>query len=152
MNVKQLASCCGVAEITELREHPTPEEAMKVFVEQHKKWDDDTIGDIPLQVIFNGVEKFTTLDKPPSRDEPHFRWNNGVFDKKYWESSLNEHEKNQRCGYASRFAAFIKKNRLGTIISPRGRPNVNHKNHIIKVYIWHPDEKRLKAWYKARNA
>ena len=149
MTVETLQSCCGVTEILELREHPTPEEAMKVFVDCYVRWD-GTFTDLPHQVVFNGVEKFTAPDKPPSRDDRCYHWN-GTFNENEWQRALAEHAKNQKCGYASRFAAFIKKNRLGTIISPHGQPNVNHKNHIIKVYVWHPDEKRLKAWYKAQT-
>lgn len=45
-----------------------------------------------------------------------------------------------------RLAQYIKDNKLGTLVSPRERKNPNTGN-TIKIWVWSPNERNLKAWY-----
>jgi len=59
--------------------------------------------------------------------------------------------KNSRLGSASyrgeKLAKFIIKHKLGTVISPNQRKNPNSGN-MIKAWIWTPNEKNLRKWFK----
>lgn len=51
--------------------------------------------------------------------------------------------------YGPEFAALIKKHKLGDLSesTPHNNRRV-HPDHLVQVWIWCPDEERLKAWYK----
>lgn len=44
-------------------------------------------------------------------------------------------------------AKYIKKNKLGSFIVTRARRNPN-TDHMVKVWVWTPNERNLKRWYK----
>lgn len=44
-------------------------------------------------------------------------------------------------------AKYIKKNKLGSFIVTRARRNPN-TDHMVKVWVWTPNERNLKKWYK----
>ena len=46
-------------------------------------------------------------------------------------------------------AKFIRKNKLGTVVGSKPEWNrVNHPDHQVRVWVWTPDDAKLKAWYK----
>lgn len=53
-------------------------------------------------------------------------------------------------GAGDKLAKFIEKNKLGTIISTKYRQNPNTSN-LIKVWVWAPNEKNFKSWYKKNS-
>jgi hypothetical protein len=51
--------------------------------------------------------------------------------------------------YGPRFAAYICKHRLGTVIVGGTAPNrINHPTHVIRLWVWTPNPDRIKAWWK----
>lgn len=50
--------------------------------------------------------------------------------------------------YGVNLAKYIKKNKLGTFTATRARENPNTGN-MVRVWVWSPNEKNLKAWYNA---
>ncbi len=45
---------------------------------------------------------------------------------------------------------YIKEHKLGTVKATRQRRNPNTEN-MIKVWIWTPNERNLKAWYRKHD-
>ena len=55
--------------------------------------------------------------------------------------------------YGDNFAAFIAKNKLGNVTPTMVRTNRrNAPSHHVKGWVWAPNEKNLKAWWKAQSA
>lgn len=50
--------------------------------------------------------------------------------------------------HGENLAKYIKKNKLGSLQVTRARKNPNSGN-LVKVWIWTPNERKLKMWYKA---
>lgn len=50
-------------------------------------------------------------------------------------------------GNGKNLCDYINKNKLGVVISTRQKKNPNSGN-VIKVWIWSPNERNLKAWAK----
>ena len=51
--------------------------------------------------------------------------------------------------YGDRFAAFIKKNKLGAVIPTMDRFNRrNVPGHLIRGWVWAPSEKAIREWWK----
>jgi len=49
--------------------------------------------------------------------------------------------------YGQRFAELIRRNKLGELRESVARPNrLNHPNHLVKVWIWAPNERNLWKW------
>lgn len=56
---------------------------------------------------------------------------------------------NEGFNYATGFAAFIRRNKLGKVSgSYKALNHVNHPTHIVRAWIWVPDTTRLNAWWK----
>lgn len=50
--------------------------------------------------------------------------------------------------YGREFAAFIRANDLGPVVQSPTRSNrCNEPNHMVKVWIWCPDQTKLEAWW-----
>jgi len=51
--------------------------------------------------------------------------------------------------YGPKFAAFIKRNKLGTLASSLPEINrINHPEHTVKVWVWTPDPDALAKWFE----
>lgn len=54
-----------------------------------------------------------------------------------------------RYTYGPDFKAYILKHKLGTVTQSPVRANRgNHPDHWIRAYLWQPNVRSLKAWYK----
>ena len=145
MHIETSESCCGLQEIHELRAHPRPEEAMKLFIEYWKGYKDEYLYNL---FLFTGVEYITVPQLPPNRDDDTYvrqgTWDNPYrryqADHAYW-------ERNNKTGYAGKFASFIRKHKLGCVTSLKAVSNPNHPTHFVRGYLWTPDWKALRAWY-----
>lgn len=52
--------------------------------------------------------------------------------------------------YGERFKSFILEHQLGSVTESNEKPNRKvHANHLVKVYVWEPDQERLQEWYRA---
>ena len=50
--------------------------------------------------------------------------------------------------YGPEFANFISEHKLGTVTEAPARVNrTNHPTHLVKVWVWSPNYRKLKAWY-----
>lgn len=132
-------STCAIQEMVSIRDHSTPEEAMKAFCRQ-------TLGDVPDVKPNGGYGK-----------------DNNYGNKGYYAAGLGEnyvfcgvedyHYKNEnewkpKIGYASRLAAFIVENKLGHVAA--GLPVTNwryHPDHVTKAFIFNPDREAVKVWW-----
>ena len=55
-------------------------------------------------------------------------------------------------GYGSKFAAYIKEHKLGSVVKSVKRPNRNcHPDHMDQVWVWAPDVEALRKWWATRN-
>lgn len=140
MYLNEDMACCGLQEIDGLTEHDSPKEAMLAFVGRvitKNRYTRKTETNISNIYIFSGVEsvtdpKITTYVN--GEDEPNCDYDDARYAVKL--------------KYASEFAKFIRRNKLGVLKASPPRANIlNHPHHIVKCWIWCPDVKALKAWY-----
>lgn len=133
LNLETLA-CCAVVEMGDIQYFKTPTSALKALCKASapatSRWgeyNDDTADWIPgLQLssfyTFSGIEEV---------------------------KGGNVNRRGVPVGYASKLAAFIRENRLGTVAASPARTNrLNHPTHVVKVFLWTPAKRNLEAWYK----
>jgi hypothetical protein len=135
--------CCGLTEIVDLLEHDSPKEAMLGFMNQvviKNRYTKLTRINIGGFYIFSGVEKVLN---------PNIvTYENGIAEPDY--DYIDDDRCPVKIKYASEFAKFIVRNKLGVLRASPLRPNtLNHPDHIVKCWIWAPDIKALKIWYNA---
>ena len=118
--------CCAMNQIDNLSGHRTAKDAMLDFCERVTDDEDDgwdetpTFSSLAAFYVFSGEVKRTDGTKVPLGGK-----------------------------YGPNFADFIKRNKLGSVVCTEAHPNrVNHPKHIVKIWVWHPDLKRLMAWRK----
>lgn len=117
--------CCAVEEIADLSYHSTPEEAMTEFIEAIKEASDDRCdsNDPLLSMEVPGLITFTGVVRCRHKD------------------------RDCKTGYGEAFAAFIRKNRLGTVTASAMRPNrINHPEHTVRLWVWAPSPRNLVRW------
>lgn len=118
MDIREM-NCCAFNEIHDLRSCRTAQVAMQVFCQ------------LTLQALFGFDTQhigafyiFTAVVKSTPRD-------------------------GTAGAYGANFAKFITKNNLGVVVQTGVRDNRrNVPNHSIRGWVWAPNEKRLKAWWK----
>jgi hypothetical protein len=119
-------SCCGVMEISGLSSHKTPKDAMLEVVDGPAGWWNTgwgKYGCAPGLVIFTGVIRHT--DGSAVRPNPY---------------------------YGPRFAAYIRRHKLGIVTVGGTAPNrKTHPTHIIRLWVWNPNPDAIKAWWKKHN-
>lgn len=55
----------------------------------------------------------------------------------------------ERPQYGQRFEAFIKKHKLGTVTRSHSFTNRrNHPDNTLRVWVWSPNERNLRAWFR----
>lgn len=54
-----------------------------------------------------------------------------------------------RLTYGPKFAAYITKHKLGTLVETAAHPNRTGGGNTIKAWIWHPNLTALRGWAKA---
>jgi hypothetical protein len=51
--------------------------------------------------------------------------------------------------YGQRFARFITRNKLGTVVGGKPAYNrINHPSHLVRTWVWNPDQRALEEWFK----
>ncbi len=133
MYIEHGISCCAIHEIVSLGDHTNPTNAMKAFCSN--LWGRG-------RYTYGGVDRNLLA-------EPHsFYLFSGVERYKVSEEDDDDDYRPEAIKYASAFAKFIKENKLGRVRSSVGRYNRNHPTHWVKAYIWAPDGKNLREWYR----
>lgn len=125
MMLYPLNGCCAVHEITSLREAgKTGEEAMRNFT--HQLWGRNSYASqaqVGAFYIFTGVHRYSKEMKMKAPT------------------------------YTQNFASFIRENGLGAVTASVIRRNRGiHPEHFDRVYVWAPNEVKLRAWWEADTA
>lgn len=51
--------------------------------------------------------------------------------------------------YGTNFTDFLRRNKLGKVVSPGAKLNLkHHRESTAQIWVWSPNEKAVKAWYK----
>ena len=111
--------CCAVGELYDLSDYNSPMSAMKAFCHFYGDYHGDP-DDPGAFIIFTGVVRFTS-DSDNYGDDTT---------------------------YGPKFASFIRKHRLGSVVSTKPVRNRNNEpDHYVKVWVWAPNYKELKKWW-----
>lgn len=125
--------CCAVQEIEGLswKRGQKPEEALReIFKAQVRYGNEYSISSF---YTFTGVVGYKYLDDGPYLDRQEYR----------------ECTEDLDVEYGARLAAFIVKNKLGSVVTTKPEWNrVNHPDHKVQVWVWRPDAIRLLAWLR----
>jgi len=107
------------------------------------------VGEISNFYLFTEVEKFEGTEgwpKPKRSDYGPGDW--GTED---YIQDLDDWQTDHQAKYGSKFARFIKKEKLGKVVTLPKKPNsLNHPDHIVQMWLWSPDVEALRKWY-AKN-
>lgn len=126
MNIRN-TSCCAVAEIEELRQHPTAREAMVAFCQQ-------------------------TLVKPVKFSDGTPARSGTVWSFFLFTGRVTGTYDGYRTTYAPEFAAFIREEGLGTVVeTPETVNEAFHPGHACQAWLWTINQNAIKEWWK-RNA
>lgn len=126
MYINSVASCCGIGDISELDDYQgAGKSAMLDFCEQ--------LAD------FGGEWDYTTNSyKKNDNMRLHFEYGHYTF------TGVINHGHT----YVQSFRSYIKRNRLGSVVSTRGRSNPNHPGNQVVCCVWTPNKTNLSRWYK----
>jgi hypothetical protein len=135
--------CCAVSEIDGLAGFIDPAEAMLAickamgFYAYKSAFNPTRKPDIDAFYIFTGVEDCDEVEC--TCDADFLQYNACECD-----AIDNDIE----TGYGRELAKFIKKNKLGDVVeSPLEYNRVNHPTHLVGVWVWRPDVKKLTEWF-----
>lgn len=131
MVIRQTDGCCAISEIVKLSTHRTPLSALEAFCKQYR----GVRGGVNLHTdqmsayyLFSGVvEERGTGD------------NYDII-----AGRVDDIE------YGPKFAAYILKHDLGTVVQCPKRINDNHPLHTVQCWVWCPDKKKVADWWKER--
>lgn len=84
------------------------------------------------------LKSFAKFVYDPSKLNSQFRF--AVF------SEANNYR--TKAGYGSRFAAFIRENKLGAVIETEGWATNPNSGNPLKVWVWTVDHDAVKEWVK----
>jgi hypothetical protein len=134
--------CCGLQEIDDLQSHDSPKEAMEDFCSatlSKNMYTGRITNNMGNIYIFSGVERVSNAKiktyKNGQAEPETLGWVDPV-----------------KIKYASEFAAFIRRNKLGVVKESPARSNrLNHPNHMLKCYIFCPDGKAISKWFLQNN-
>lgn len=97
-----------------------------------------------------GIDEIDGLSRDPKDtllEVCQEKYDNGGWGDVSRQAYIIFHDANKN-GNGIAMAKYITKNNLGDIVSPaRSRINPNSRNYI-RAWVWSPDEKLLKAWWK----
>ena len=126
-------NCCAVMEMAHISDNDGPEDILRELCSDiwsensyyDPEWDDPPSSNKPQAFyIFTGVVKY----KPDSEDD------------------------GDDVDYAPRLAAYIRRKKLGVVTESPARYNrTNHPDHQVKVYVWAPSARGLRAWWTERR-
>ena len=140
MSIQTLEGCCGVGEIQYVGSMGGPKEALKTI-----------LGDF-VEHNYGGGGSYYSYAKGCYVDEPEkesFEWLPMDGHLVFTEVAKVTRPQQIQVGYGKKLAALIKKEKLGSVIVSKPRKNaINHPDHILKVYVWTPNERACKAWAK----
>lgn len=123
-----MCGCCGVSDIKNLGMHKNAQEAMLAFCRQELPSFGSNMQQLNVYYVF-------TAGPEVPRDHP-----GGSHHSKAWVK------------YGTEFAAFILDNGLGDIATLGQHLNLKYHAHsTCQVWIWHPNQKAMVAWWKANN-
>jgi hypothetical protein len=134
MIIEESPGCCAVGEICELSDHSNPKDAMLAFCRSLRGFGGD-LRPPDAFYIFTGV--VGNINRPDysiceNGDDPE---------------DVNQYEEDVE--YAPKFAQYIRDHKLGPVKESVGRANKKfHPDHKVKVYIWAPSFRAIKAWWR----
>jgi hypothetical protein len=115
-------SCCAVTDIHNLRHYENPHEAMLKFCRMVGWGRENPYCHTPR--ILSGFYMFT-----------------GVV-------QYEDYTKKIDPTYGPDFAQFIRDHNLGPLTETEPFSNRRiHPTHILKVWVWHPDQEKMEAWW-----
>lgn len=143
MYTDQNNACCAVEDIYDLQSTASAEDAMKLFVKEHIVKTDSYYDYYNSRRVGGGVEVSIPGHVVFTEVVGVYRGNKKVVPGRY-DVKVN--------GYGKRFSTYIKRHKLGSVIaSVATRNHVNHPNHAVKVYVWSPNIKAIKALNKKKG-
>jgi hypothetical protein len=128
---------CAVQEISKLRLHKTPEDAMEAFCKSELQRP-STFKGFPLAArsMYSFYIFTAGVEIPGVRGQE-------------WVAEMGFVPLG---GYGPAFARFIVDNELGTVVeSPVIVNKAFHKDHANQVWIWAPDRAKLEIWWADRQ-
>lgn len=150
--------CCAVDEIADLSSHASAEEAMYAFCGElvdrggdgytaEDRWYDNHPGRYVDGRYVPGAEPPANLRESKAICKPSgFYTFTGVV------KHTRGGQPTQNGQYAPNFAKYIIKHKLGSVVESRPAANrCNHPDHIVKVYVWHPNERNLRKWWRNKQ-
>jgi hypothetical protein len=142
LDVDASHSCCGVKEITGIREFDEPVQVLKSFLENEGRY-----AMFSSLYLFTGVEQFEegleSIDRPEKEDSQ---------DDDDYQYELDLWREENFSGYGSRLAAYIRKYGLGRVWTTGQIENRHqHPGRMIQAWLWSPNEEKLLAWGKKRG-
>jgi hypothetical protein len=142
MFIETLAGCCAIQEICELGDYLDGREAMLEFCRQISGNEYD----------YNNVDSWGSPKYVSSGKVcPAAFYIFSAVEACDWDDDEDDPPVVQTKWYGRNFAAFIKENKLGTVVRGPRRFNHNYRTHQVRVWIWAPDKKALQAWYSAER-
>lgn len=121
-----LGGSCAAIAIGNLGNCKGPEDAMKVFCKAQLILDNSRYGG---GVSFNTLYTFYTFIAGPEKE--------GHYHSKTWVK------------YGTEFAAFLKKEKLGHVVTlPKKLNAKHHPDTTCQVWLWGPDQKAVEKWWK----
>lgn len=132
MHIRDM-SCCIYGEICSLSEQESAEDAMETFCK------------ICSSTGYGGGRwnRGAVKDKQVNDHFPFYVFS-GVGEGNMYDDEFPR--------YAQKFAAYIKKQKLGTVATLKPRYNVTyHSDHLSQVFIWAPNVDALNRWWEKRK-
>lgn len=135
---------CIWTTLTNLKLYTKPEKALAVFCQQG----------LGAESIINEWTRQNPLLGPKSKTVQYHSGRTNLYALYVFSGPLGYDSNNaENPDYAPKFAAFLKAHKLGEVIaSPVVQNDLVHAGRKGQVFMWVPDEDRLKAWWKDYRA
>lgn len=163
ISVNYNSKCCGLKEIDGLAHIVKTEDAMLEFCKVIYPTEHENEKHLALARQIAAGNHVTIGPNGPVNHGDGFYWggyaHNGAFESPVQYSRfrfatfseaipppLETREQNSAYAYGRRFAAFITKHGLGTVVESPREINPNSGNHL-QVWVWCINHDTLKAWY-----
>lgn len=126
-------STCAVQEIVSIREEGSPESIMRKFCQKTiPSGVDCRANSYPSERISENVGMYTS----------------GLGENYIFHGVEKDVYADAKVGYATAFATFITKNKLGNVVGGQSVANHRyHPDHLTKVFIWNPDREAVFDWW-----
>lgn len=134
---------CIWSTLTNLRLYHTPEKAMAAFCKSG----------LGAESVLNKWTRQSSLTGPKNPKAQYHYGKTNLYSLYIFSGPLGRDSNNaDNPDYAPKFAAFLKKHKLGVVIeSPVVSNDLVHAGRKGQVFMWVPDEPALKVWWAAHQ-